>query len=333
MEIAPNYKERWQRFNDYFMEILETYLPFHHRSLIGLEGDLAAMPNILMYGVYGFPLDMLWKQALMRRFQIHKFSSTSCSWGKEIEYMENPYYIHIDLENPAVTKDVEVLQEFLKIIITTRNIVCDRHIIILENIDSLITKNSSMNAFRVLLERFSKNVWFICTTYHNSKLEPPIRSRFFSIRIPLPTEEDVSKIIMYLDGGKERIELQTRNLLLAITMPNYENEQFRWMACTTFPPVCDYILNTTNPTIEGIRTIIHRAFQCGVTIAQLAYSIIETCIRRGDSEENIHKIVSEFAKYEHMSSQSKGTRTLLYMEYMLHFVMFMLPIKRKIRIE
>ncbi len=298
-----------------------------------MEGELSAMPNILIYGMYGFPLDLLWKQSLLKRFNVERFSPVSCTWGKELQYTETPYYIHIDLENPSVPKDVQLLQEFLKTIITTHSIVRDRHVIILENIDILACKNTNMNAFRVLLERFSKNVWFICTTYHISRIEQPIRSRFHSIRIPLPNEGTISDIVMYLDRTTQRQTFQIRNLILAIAMPNYEDNNLRWIASTPFPPVCDYILYTKTPTIEGVRAIIYKAFQCGVRISGLAISIIDACIYRGDTETNIHMITSEFARYEHMSSQSKGTRTLLYMEHMLHFVMLVLPEKRKIQIE
>ena len=328
MELAKNYHDRWNIFCNSFPHILRSYLPDHCSCLRGMEGELSAMPNILMYGMHGFPLDILWKHSLMMRFGAKSVSAVQCTWGKEIQYMETPYYIHIDLENPFIPKDIDLLQEFLKTIITTRSMLCDRHIIVLENIDSL-ARDASMNSFRVLLERFSKNVWFVCTTYRISRIEAPIRSRFYCIRVPLPKEEAISRIIMHLDGKTENIPVQTRNLMLALTMPQHTDPEMQWMACTPFPPVCDYILNTKTPTIEGIRAIIHRAFQCGITISGLAMSIIETCSRRGDSDTMIHAITSEFARCEHMSSQSKGMRSLLYMEYMLHLVMLVLPTKKK----
>lgn len=370
MELALNYEEKWNKFNSCFTEILEKYLPTHKRLLRGMNGNLEIMPNILMYGVYGFPLDMLWKEALLRRFNIEKFLPISCIWGKDIQYMETPYYIHIDLENPCMPRDIEVLQDFLKSVITSKNIISERHIIILENIDSFVNKNTNMNAFRVLLERFSKNVWFICTTYRIGKMESPLKSRFYCIRVPLSTEAEIHSILNYIDGNDnknkeedennkkekikkikkrkkkekdededgmiqedkkdtESIQIMTRNIFLAFTMPKYTDEKMYWLSSLSFPPLYDYITNNELPSIESIRTIIYRAFQCGISISELTKDIIEICIQRGDKENDIHHITAEFSKYEHMASQSKGTRILLYMEYMLHYIMIILPSKKE----
>ena len=381
MELATDYQERWDRFNSHFTEILEKYLPIQNKLLHGMNGNLEIMPNILMYGVFGFPLDLLWKEALLRRFGINKFMPVSCVWGKDIQYMETPYYIHIDLENPSMPRDIEVLQGFLKSVITSKNIISERHIIILENIDCFVNKNTNMNAFRVLLERFSKNVWFICTTYRIGKMESPLKSRFYCIRVPLSTEAEIHSILNYIDGddkknkgeeennkkkkikkrkkkgvkeggedgeggegGEDReenrvipedkrdtgsIQIMTRNIFLAFTMPKYTDEKMYWLSSLSFPPLYDFIMNRELPSIESIRTIIYRAFQCGITISELTKDIIEICMYRGDKENDIHHITAEFSKYEHMASQSKGTRILLYMEYMLHYIMIILPSKKE----
>jgi len=297
-----------------------------------MEGDLEMVPNILMFGVYGFPHDLLWKEALRIRFGVERFAPVSCTWGKELQYTETPYYIHIDLDHPNIPKDVEMLQEFLKSVITTRSVFSMRHVIVLENIDAMVHRCSSMNAFRVLLERFSKNVWFICTTYHISKLELPLRSRFQSIRVPLPTEDENHSVITLLDGASNSssyVAPTTRNLILAMAVPLYDDEYKSWISSLTYPPLADFMLNTSLPTIESIRSVTYKAFQCGISLSALVIDIIEICKRRGDSEEDLFLITKEMAHYEHISFQSKGMRTLLYMEYMLHYAMLIVPNKKK----
>jgi hypothetical protein len=121
----------------------------------------------------------------------------------------------------------------------------------------------------------------------------------------------------------------TRNILLAFTMPVYTDEKMYWLSSLSFPPLYDYIMNHELPSIESIRSIVYRAFQCGISISELAKDIIEICIQRGYNDHDIHYITSEFSKYEHMASQSKGTRILLYMEYMLHYIMILLPNKKE----
>lgn len=336
MELAQDYKRRWDCLRSRFAEVLEQCLPRHKRLLHEMEGDIEMVPNILIYGVYGFPHELLWKEGLRVRFGVDKFSPTSCTWGKELQYMETPYYIHIDLDNPYIPKEVEFFQDFLKSVITTRSILSARHVIVLENIDAMVQRCSSMNAFRVFLERFSKNVWFICTTYHISKIEPPLRSRFHGIRVPLPTEEENHAILKMLDGdgaapAAASPAAATRNLLLAIAVPPYADEYRAWMSSLTYPPLADFMLNTPASalTIEGIRSVIYKAFQCGVSLSALAMDIIETCKRRGDSDEDLFLITRELAHYEHTSFQSKGMRALLYMEYMLHYAVLIVPNKKK----
>lgn len=329
MELVPN----WDAFRERFPEILES-LPVQRHCLAGMEGDLEGMPNILLYGVYGFPLDLLWGEGLRRRFGVECFRPTACTWGKDIVYMETPYYLHLDLEHPSMPKEVEVLQEFLKSIITTQSALSQRHVIVIEHIDSLVRHHTNMNTFRVLLERFSKNAWFICTTYHMGKLEQPIRSRFHCIRVPLPTEEEVQEIMRLLggagSGGGARGAEGTRNIFQALTgAPGF-----------VFPPVVPFVVGTgtgagrgavrgaAGPTIDEVRAVTYRAFQCGVEVAEFARDILEACLLRGDGEEDLHQTASVFAHYEHLACQSKGKRTLLYMEYMLHYAAVIVPDKK-----
>jgi hypothetical protein len=300
-----------------------------------MEGDLATIPKILLYGSYGFPHDLLWREAIQRRFQVDRLSPSTCIWGKELQYTETPYYIQLDMNHPTIPKDIETLQDFLKSVITTRSITADRHIIILENIEALIHKTVSMNTFRVLLERFSKNVWFICTTYHMGMLEPPLRSRFQGLRVPLPTEEENRAILQLLDGTATTISATSsifspsQNLIRALVTPAYSDEYMLWLSCRVFPPLADFILNTPSPTIEAVRAITYKAFQCGISIAELAIDIIDACTRRGDSDEVLFRTTKELANYEHMATQSKGMRTLLYMEYMVHYATVIALSKKK----
>lgn len=335
MELSPQYQKRWDIFRNHISHILRTYLPIYHEQLNMMQGDLSNIPNILLYSVIGFPLDLLWKEGLKRRFHINneigecvEFIEKECVWGKNIPYRETPYYIQIDMANPDIPNDLELLQELLKTIIGTKCIHSERHIIILENIDHFINKNINRHVFRVLLERFSKNVWFICTTYHYNKLESPLRSRFYCIRFPLPTEDQVNEIMHYLDDtiNNKSVKKQiykTHNIIKAITTPKNKDEHFYWVSSLTYPPLSDYILENKTVTIENIRAVVYKAFQAGVTLSEFAKDIIEICVKRGDGDNPnvIGSIIKEFATYEHMASQSKGTRILLYMEYMLHYVM------------
>lgn len=330
MELSPHYQKRWDRFQGDFGHILGEYLPVHNEQLNMMRGDLSIIPNVLLYSVYGFPLDLVWREGLKRRFGVADFIEKECLWAKSIPYLETPYYIRIDMANPDIPNDLEMLQELLKTIIGSACIHSERHVIILENIDHFINKNINRHVFRVLLERFSKNAWFVSTTYHLSKLESPLRSRFYCIRFPLPSEEEVNAIMAYLDGAKPGTHrYQTRNLIKAIATPRNRDDRYYWVASLMYPPLSDYMLQNRTATIESIRAVVYKAFQAGVSLAEFAKDIIEVCLQRGDPPDWIHTVVQEFATYETMASQSKGTRILLYMEYMLHYVMTLVPRKKE----
>lgn len=314
--LAPNYQIRWDNLRSNFGALLPRCLPRHHLLLRAMEGDLSQMPNILLYGVHGFPHDLLWMEALKERFGVSRLLPLPCTWGRDMHYMETPYHIQVDMEHPTMPKELDILQEFLKTIVTARSMLSDRHIIVLENIDALVQHGRGMNAFRVLLERFSRNAWFICTTYRIGRIEMPLRSRFYGIRVPLPTEDENMGLLREIDAGAD--PCHTRNLMQALVL---QEPREPWMLSMAFPPMAEYILSTTNTNIEDIRGITHKAYQCGVSIAGIARDIVEACTRRGDREQDLHALAAELSRCEHMATQSKGMRTLLYMEYMLHFAM------------
>jgi hypothetical protein len=97
-------------------------------------------------------------------------------------------------------------------IIKNKPVASNKHLIILKNIDKL---GEYAFAFRIILEKFYNNVYFICTTHKISKIESPITSRFSLIRLRLFTDNEISIIFnKYLNSTK--VIENNRNIIFNI---------------------------------------------------------------------------------------------------------------------
>lgn len=150
-----------------------------------------ALPNVLLYGPDIRMMDAIWKEGLRQRFgSVGHWQERTI---RHIVFRECPCAFDIDLANPNHPKealtDREMLSDLIKDLIATPPVyamdataVDRRHIVVLRNLDRIVHPH----VFRVLLERFSHNVWFLATTTSLSRIESPLRSRFMMVRVPAP---------------------------------------------------------------------------------------------------------------------------------------------------
>ena len=161
----------WSIFKNNFKNIIETDEYYNNLLDLSYKSNI----NMLLYSIYGFPIELFVDEIIKKKFNITSIYKVEYTWNKSIIYIENKNFIEIDLSNPNMCKDLNVLNDFLLNIIKSSNIINNKHFIIIKNIDYLA---NYFFAFRILLERFSKNAYFLCTTYKISKIEAPIKSRF-----------------------------------------------------------------------------------------------------------------------------------------------------------
>jgi len=156
--------------------------------------EWANAPNVLLYGAEGFPHDFLWRHALARAFGV-PFATLChlrpCKWNDLLPFEECSHCFRIQVGHPDMPKDMGSLIDFVKQLVGTHCVVAPRHVIVLEDVDRL---RAHPQVFRVLLERFSQTAWFVCTTHHLSKLEPPLVSRFHAFRVPLLPAAEVAAL-------------------------------------------------------------------------------------------------------------------------------------------
>lgn len=194
--------ELWTRLMNNVDTHVLPHLRYHSLIVKELKHTLAdernIATNILLYGASGFPVNILWESLFDKALQKQKRQHV---WNTQVTYLETPYFFEVDVAYPHNPRDVDVLAAFIKELVQTPSVLTTRHVIVMHNIDTICSIHSGKQsyAFRVLLERFSHNAVFICTTCNRAHIEQPILSRFVGFRVPLATTSELQNIFEHLD--------------------------------------------------------------------------------------------------------------------------------------
>lgn len=279
-------------------------------------------PNVLLYGARGFPLELVYRAAIRRRFgEFHLRDHVS----GDIPYRRCGYFIELDFAHPNLPKDLECLTGFLRDIVDARFAHAPRHIIVLRNVDAL----RDPQPFRVLLERFSNNAVFMCTTHRLGAIEPPLRSRFQHSRVPLPTAQETRAILALLgadvgagaDSGAEAdAEADTpcrvpflKALYLAGLGPDATAG-----AGYHYAPLAEFLARPRAPTLEAIRAAAAGVYQANVPLARAAEDIVRYLDSVRAPRKAIFKFVESAADLEHAFVATQKGRAPIYYERLLH---------------
>jgi hypothetical protein len=259
------------------------------------------------------------------RKKFGKYTKTKHVWGKDIvTYYETPYFFEIDLLYPHQTKDINLFSEFIKNLINHPCIHEDRHIIVLQSIEQL-SDNTRSTALRVLFERYSKNAFFICTTGYIGRLEQPIISRFFGIRCPIFTQDEMENCFKVLGRNYNRLlkESDCHDFYYALFiswLQEHYPEDINEAICYKFPYFYEFLLTTetSTPSLEDIRTITQKISINDGTFRM----ILEDLLRyyKNYSDEWKHDIVDKCSYVDKLCSTTEEYRKPLYIEYLFNII-------------
>lgn len=175
---------------------------------------------------------------------------------------------------------------------------------------------------RVILERFAKNAWFICTTYHISAIESPIRSRFLLLRVPLLSSTVLKAVFaraaipLHEECVKHDIADLNVATFLSVMDPKllpYSAEDF----CKLRAPFLQDVLKLPSPSISQIRTVTQKLSVHGFTLSQITQDLLHS-IKTCDMDDFLHKA----ANIEHMYVCTEKYRKPLYIELLLHTAIY-----------
>lgn len=309
----------WDLFCERFDELLPSCMPNHHHIIHRfIDNDMFEdSPNILFYHAEGFPMQLLLDYMFRKKYG--PFTRNQCQVSPDLEYFETQHFIEFDFHHPNFQKQSVECIELLKQIVRNPSVCGTRHLIVLKNIDGAIMH--ARQTFRVLLERFSKNALFICTTSSISKLEAPIRSRFMLVRIPLPSNEAIINMLTCLDiPVSHDVSVANGNifkaLLIADIIMNHPNEDVDILSNFHFPLLGQTQVATA--TLETLRTISNKICQTNVPIRGIVLDLLR--LMRSDHAKM--DFIAEACDIEHQLACTNGGRQMLYVENLLHRARF-----------
>ena len=324
-------KTTWDKLEEVFPDIVKG----NDKYRLILENILLSSNNKLLYTPIGFPIDTFLNLLLTRLCDIQApFNKTAHIWEKTINYVENQYYIEIDLMNPDNMKNIEKITSFLLHIICSKNVKMKKHLIVIKHIDQL---SSLYCDFRIILEKYSHNAVFVCITHFITRIEAPIKSRFSRFRIPLFTFNEICDIFtnnLDISINDYLLETKTRNIIKAIFIAELERQPVCAEILTkefvelNYPPFVEFIrtYNKNKNNLEEIRGLSYKCCQYNISIQQITqdfvrlvdydncYLNIRTATPKNDLKCEIIKIGTEI---DYLLSQTNKCKEPLYIENML----------------
>lgn len=298
----------WNNFKNNFKNIIANIDEFN----ILLNAYAKIDHNLLLFSYIGFPIDLLIDEIIKLRFNIINLNKKELTWNKNIIYYENQYFLEIDLNNPNMPNDYTFLTDMILFIIKNRPMINNKHLIVIKNIDKL---EEYSYAFRIILERYYNNVYFICTTNKIAKIETPIKSRFSLIRLRLFTLNEIDTIFHHYFNYQNKIKIMSRNIIFNIFLLQvYINEPLlitEEFCKFNYPPIHDFIKSKYDLT--DIRQFAYKLSQFNITIVDVIIDLLKMNYEN-DKKMEIIKIGAEI---DYLLSLSNKGREPIFIENLL----------------
>ncbi len=302
----------WQLFVKNFKKIINDISDYNEILKFAVNYN----NNLLFYSQSGFPFDLFIDEVIKEKFNIPVIYRNENWWNKTIVYNENQYFLEIDLNNPLMPKKFNCLKDMLLFIIKTRNVNNEKHLIIIKNIDKL---DEYFFAFRIILERYYNNCYFICTTNHISRIENPIKSRFSLFRFRLFTNNEINQIFNhYLDIplNKHLISQDMRDIIFAIFVAQTEINDKNLITddfCNLkYPPLKKFLESKYD--LNDIRQLAYKYSQYDLTIKDLTLDLLKLNKKKGKEIT----IITNAIKFEELLLQSNKGREPIFIEALLN---------------
>lgn len=297
----------WNKFQMNFDEIINDIEEY--KKII--EFSVIFNQNILLYSSIGFPIDLFIDEIIKKKFVIKQIYRKEMIWNKTIIYNENQYFFEIDLNNPNMPRKLNNLNDMLLFIIKTKSINTEKHLIIIKNIDKL---NENFFAFRIILERYSQNCYFICFTNNISKIETPIKSRFSLIRLRLFKTDEIQMIFdKYLKIGLNKYLVNNRNIIFTIFIaqteinePSLVDEDFCQFH---YPPLRTFL--KSKYSLNDIRQLSYKYCQYDLGIREIVEDFLKI------DKKNYKKIIKMGVEVEKLLNNSNKGREPMFIEAFL----------------
>ncbi len=314
----------WTKYKRLFPELMPHYKRAHHVACHLIETPWDTMPNILLSAPKGFPMSLFLNHIIVQKFgpatrTLHHFPN-----HPDIPFVETQYVFEIDLLHPNI-KSLDVVSDFIHSVISQANVCMEqRHIFLLQNIDAL---EDERYAFRVLFERFSKNVLFVCTTTRISCIESPLRSRFCIWTLPALSVDEIQMTMKAIGKPVHPYLKSSQNLLKVLLIADMEPSMITQEVCTyAYPPMVDFFQKvlgkprgSTSLSVEDLRTLSLKICSYNLTLSEVIQDICTLLAStRGGTTDAVYIFLEQATEIEHAYASTRGGRKPLYCEWILH---------------
>lgn len=195
------------------LEMFRTNFHIYRKYLYGVDSHVhnifnptfaqswTSLPHLLFVGHDKSPLSEICQTFIQFIFEQEDVLSSQDTITKTItsfscretnhtpvKYYTCPYYIDIPICRYASFART-ILSEVICQKMQMRNITYKKHIIMLRGIDAI--KPSFQKTYLRMMEKYNKNMLFICTANRTNNVIQPMLSRMMTIRCPLPSTQAI----------------------------------------------------------------------------------------------------------------------------------------------
>ena len=170
-------------------------------------------------------------------------------------------------------------------------------------------------AFRIILEKYYNNVYFICTTHKISKIESPIKSRFSLIRLRLFTNEEI-KLIFNKYLNSEQVITNNRNIIFCIFLSQVKINEPHLITtefCNFNYPLIKNFLETKYDLYD-IRQLSYKLSQYNLSIMDITNDFMKIY---KNNKIKLIEMINIAANIEYILTISNKGREPIYIENLL----------------
>jgi len=169
-------------------------------------------------------------------------------------------------------------------------------------------------AFRIILEKYYNNCYFICFTNKINKIETPIKSRFFLFRLRLFKTDEIQMIFnKYLKTNLNKNLLNNRNIIFNIFIS--QTEKFEPLLvdddfCNLhYPPLKTFL--KSKYTLNDIRQLSYKYCQYNIGIREIVEDLLKI------DNKNYKKIIETSIIIDELLNNTNKCREPMFIEAFL----------------
>jgi len=237
----------------------------------------------------------------------------------DVIYISSSYHYEINLYEYGLY-DKEILTEFIKEIVCSRNILTNGYKIIFLNNFHKINRQCQL-ALRAIIEKNIDSARFIISTESLVPIDNALLSRFTMIRVPFPKNDIINDYLNSLNinnlNNKKIIRKINKNLYnidLCINFPDYKD------------PFIIFINEIDNIIVNGdnilfmtkLREVIYKIHLLNYDLSDIIKEYLNLCIKK--RLNNIHKVIEKAAECQHESCLDK--KYFFYIEKFFNYIKY-----------